>query len=348
MKKILIVLFCLPAFIAAGEAGSAPAKNEVVVYNWSEYIPQDVLNDFTQETGIKVIYSTFESNEAMYAKVRLLGGYTYDIVVPSNYILEMMIGDDLLTPIDLGKITNFKNLDPKLLNLKFDPGNKYSIPYMWGTTGLAYNSKYIKPEQISKWADLLRPEFKGKIIFSDDLRDAFSVALMAKGLDPNTVKREDIQSGYEFLRALKPSVRKLDVTATKQTLITEEVWLGTIWNGDYLVAAEENPDLNFVYPEEGVLLWIDNFVILKNAPNKENAHIFINYMLRPEVAKRCIEEFYYSSPNLAGIALLDEELRANPVLVPTDEEMRNSRLQEGVGDTLAVYEEFWEKFKTDK
>jgi spermidine/putrescine transport system substrate-binding protein len=348
LKKILAITVCAALVIMAGQIWAAPDKGKVVVYNWSEYIPQEVLDDFTEETGIKVIYSTFESNEAMYAKVRWLDAGTYDIVVPSNYTLELMIRDGLLSPLNLKKITNLGNLDPKLLNMKFDPDNKYSIPYMWGTTGIAYNSKYVQPGQIRKWADLWRPEFKGKIILSDDLRDVFSVALKAKRLNPNSTDRQEIEDAYELLLLLKPSIRKFDVTATKQTLITEEVWLGTIWNGDYLVALEENPDLRFVYPEEGVVVWIDSFAILKNAPHKENAHIFINYMLRPEVAKRCIEEFYYSSPNLPGITLLDEELSSNPILVPTDKELQNSVLQEDVGETLAIYEEYWEKFKTSK
>ena len=350
MKKYFAILLVIILLGAGANAWGASndGKNEVVVYNWSEYIPQDVLNDFTRETGIKVVYSTFESNEAMYAKVRLLGGRSYDIVVPSNYILEMMIKDKLLSPIDLSKLDNFKNLDPQLLNRDFDPQNQYSVPYMWGTTGLAYNSKYVSADKVAQWADLLRPEFKGKIILSDDLRDTFSLALCAKGLDPNTTKEADIKTAYQFLKELKPSVRVFDVTATKQTLITEEVWLGTIWNGDFLVAQEENEDLRFVYPTEGVIAWIDSFVILREAPNKENALTFINYMLRPEVAKRCIEEYYYSSPNLAGIALLDDELRNNQVLVPTPEIMSRMVVQESVGEALNVYESYWEKLKTDK
>ncbi len=350
MKKILAVIalavFCLALPIGAG---AAPAgKGEVIVYNWSEYIPADVLQNFTKETGIKVIYSTFESNEAMYAKVKLLGGRGYDVVVPSNYFLALMRQEKMLSELDHSLLPNIKNLDSKMLNASYDPGNRYSMPYMWGATGLAYNSKFVKPGQVVSWKDMLRPEFKGKIILSDDLRDCFSLALKAKGYSINSNSQREVEQAYEFLRLLKPSVRVFDITAIKQTLISEEVWLGPIWNGDFLVAQQENENLKFVFPEEGAMLWVDSFVILNGAQNKQNAHTFINYMLRPEVAKRCIEEYMYSSPNLAGLKLLAPELRQNPILVPGENELKNSELQSGVGSFLSVYEKYWEKLKTEK
>lgn len=348
MKKLVLLLlafaFVLP--LAAPVQAEANDKGEVIVYNWSEYIPQEVLNDFTRETGIKVVYSTFESNEQMYDKVKLLGAKGYDIVVPSNYFLELMRHEKMLSPLDLSKISNLKNLDPKMLNQPYDPGNRYSIPYMWGATGLAYNSKYIKAEDADSWHDLLRPEYKGKIILSDDLRDTFGIALKALGFSANSTHQVEIEKAYQFLRQLKPSVRIFNVSATKQALIGEEVWLGPIWNGDFLVASEENEDLRFMFPQEGVILWIDSFVILQGAQNKDNAHAFIDYMLRPEVAKLCIEEYLYSSPNLEGLKLLDTELRDNPILAPTDNELKNAELQVGLGSFLAVYEKYWEMLKT--
>lgn len=348
MKKIIAGLVCgamllaLPALVMAAPQN----KGEVIVYNWSEYIPPDVIQDFTRETGIKVIYSTFESNEAMYAKVKLMGGQGYDIVVPSNYYLELMRQEKMLSEIDHDKIPNLKNLDPKFLNAPYDPGSQYSIPYMWGITGLAYNSKFVESGELLRWADLTNPKFKGNIILSDDLRDTFSIGLKATGSSANSTHQAEIEKAFAWLCKLKPSVRVFDVTATKQALISEEVWVGPIWNGDFLVAQQENEDLRFVFPEEGAFLWVDSFVILNGAPNKENAHIFINYMLRPEVAKRCIEEFMYSSPNLAGLNLLDEELRNNPVLVPNEDVMSNAEWQGSVGSFLKIYEKYWEMLKT--
>ena len=342
------VLAGLCALPHEAQAASPKGEQQVVVYNWSEYIPQAVLDDFTKETGIKVIYSTFESNEAMYAKVKLLRGKDYDVVVPSTYFVEQLHKDGLIQKLDHSRLPNMANLDPKVMNQAYDPGNTYSIPYMWGASGIAYNSKYVKADQMKKWADLLRPEFKGKIILTDDLRDAFGLALRSAGHSMNSVEPEEIKQAFEFLAKLKPSVRVFDVTAIKQALISEEVWLGPLWNGDFLVAHEENPDLAFAFPEEGALLWVDNFVITSGSANVDNAYTFINYMLRPEVAVRCMEEYKYSSPNLGAIKLLPEDLRSNTILVPGDEQLKNAEFTNGVGGALEMYEKYWEQVKTLK
>ena len=330
---------------ADGKAAKGSGKGQVVVYNWSEYIPQSVLDDFTKETGIKVVYSTFESNEAMYAKVKLLRGRSYDVVVPSSYFVDLLRRDKLLRELDHSKIPNLSHLDPKLLNQEYDPGNKYSIPYMWGAAGLAYNSKYIPEGSITRWADLLKPELKGKIILTDDLRDAMGLALRASGHSINTKDSKALKDAFDFLAKLKPSVRIFDVTAIKQALISEEVWIGPIWNGDYLVAKEENPALSYVFPREGAMLWVDGFVVPVGAANVDNAYTFINYMLRPDVAVRCVEEYKYSSPNLDAVKLLPEEMRANPILVPGENELKNAEFTNVVGDALSEYEKHWEQVK---
>ncbi len=356
MKRRIVACFLLLAGLAVFGAGGAVSalaaskggKNEVVVYNWSEFIPQGVLDDFTKETGIKVVYSTFESNEAMFAKVKLLRGKSYDVVFPSGYFVGRMVQNKLLDVLDHSKLPNMKHLDPKMLGMGFDKENKYSLPYMWGAVGLAYNTKFIPKGSITKWNDLLRPEFKGKLILTDDLRDAFGLALQAKGFSVNSIVPEEINAGFEFLRALKPSVRVFDVTAIKQALISEEVWAGPIWNGDFLVAREEKPELEFVFPEEGSIGWVDNFVILKNAPNKDNAYTFINYLLRPDVAKRAVEEYKYSTPNRDALKLLSREMQENPILVPTEEVRKRMEFPQDVGDALHIYEKYWEQLKTIK
>ena len=348
-RILMIVSLALSLILVFGLAGIASAaqkgKGQVVVYNWSEYIPQGVLDDFTKETGIRVIYSTFESNEAMFAKIKLQRGKGYDVVVPSSYYVEMLVRDKLLQPLDHAKLPNLPNLDPNLMNQEYDPGNKHSIPYMWGFTGLAYNTKHVPEGSLTRWAQLLEPQFKGRIIMTDDLRDAFGLALRAKEHSINTNDPAQIREGFEFLAQLKPSVRVFDVTAIKQALISEEVWLGPIWSGDFLVAAAENDKLAFVFPEEGVTLWVDNFVIPSGAANVENAHIFINYMLRPEVALRAVEEYQYSTPNLKAVAMMPEEMRNNPILVPGPEELKNAELTISVGEALPIYEKYWEELK---
>lgn len=336
------LFFLSPAAFAADAQGGG----QVVVYNWSEYIPQDVLDNFTKETGIKVIYSTFESNEAMFAKVKLLRGQSYDVVVPSGYFVDLMRRDKLVREMDHSRLPNLSNLDPKLLNQEYDPGNKYSIPYMWGAVGLAYNTKYVPKGSITKWSQLLEPKYKGKIILTDDLRDAFGLALRTKGHSINSTDPASIKDAYDFLAKLKASVRVFDVTAIKQALISEEVWLGPIWNGDFLVAKDENPDLDYVFPEEGAVLWVDSFVIPIGAANVDNAYTFINYMLRPDVAVRCMEEYKYSSPNLEAVKQLPEDMRGNRILVPGPDELRNSEFTTGIGEALGIYEKYWEQIKT--
>jgi spermidine/putrescine transport system substrate-binding protein len=342
----LVVALCVPNAPLRAHAAPTAKGGQVVVYNWSEYIPQDVLDAFSTETGIKVVYSTFESNEAMYAKVKLLRGKSYDVVVPSGYFVDLLRRDNLVRPVDHAKLTNLANLDPRLLNQEYDPGNKYSIPYMWGAVGLAYNSKYVPEGSVTRWADLLKPEFEGKIILTDDLRDAFGIALRAGGHSINSRDPGEIKEAFGFLSQLKKSVRVFDVTAIKQALISEEVWLGPIWNGDYLVASEENPSLRYVFPSEGAVLWTDSFVIPIGAENVDNAHVFINYMLRPEVAARCVEEYKYSTPNLKALPLLPENLRNNPILVPGPAQLKNAEFTTGIGDALGLYEKYWEQVKT--
>ena len=347
MKK-LALLFSL-AFLLAVQPFSALAadKGEVVVYNWSEYIPQDVLDDFTKETGIKVVYSTYETNDAMYSKIKLLRGQSYDLVCPSTYYLHLMIEEGLLTTFDHAKLGNLGNLDPKLLAPSYDPENKYSIPYMWGSFGMMINTKFVDREKARTWRDLLRPEYKGKVILSDDMRDTFGIAMHAAGKSANSTDPEDIKAGYEFLKELHPSVRVFDVSAVKQAFVSEEVIIGTSWNGDALVAQTEHPGLEYVYPEDGALVWVDSFAIPVGAKNIENAHTFVNYLLRPEVALRCQAEFRYSTPNLKTIELLSPEDRANRTLVPTEEELKNVEYLTNVGSkALLLYKDYWEKMKS--
>lgn len=194
MKKLLVALVAL--LIAASPAFAEEAK-ELNVFSWSEYIPQEVVNGFTKETGIKVVLSTYESNEAMYAKLKLLGAKGYDLVVPSGYFVEVMAQDNLLAKLDKSKIKGLDNLDPASLNQPFDKGNALTIPYMWGTVGLLVNKKAVDVSTIKSWKDLARPEFKGRVLLSDDLRDTFGVGLKACGYSINSTNPDEIKAAYE-------------------------------------------------------------------------------------------------------------------------------------------------------
>ena len=349
LAAIAVTLFTCAGLAFPAAAKDAASEEKVLnIFCWSEYLPQEALDKFTEETGIKVVYSTYESNEAMYAKLKLLGGKGYDIVVPSTYFIEQMRHDGLLQPLDKTRLTNLAKLDPTLLNQEYDPDNAYSIPYMWGATGLMVNKKFADPATVASWSDLMRPEFKGRVILSDDVRDVVGFALKRDGHSMNSRNEAEIKKAFDFLNELKPAVRVFDVTAAKQAFISEEVVIGIIWNGDAYIAIEENPDLAFVYPREGAVLWIDSFAIPKGAEHKDNAHKFIDFMLRPENAALVVEEFKYSTPNLEVRPYLPKELQESRLIFPTAEDLKNSEVTMGVGEAKAVYERLWESLKAGK
>ncbi|MGL4721899.1 MAG: ABC transporter substrate-binding protein [Desulfovibrionaceae bacterium] len=343
--KILVSFFIVLSFFFPVSVGEAKKKRVVIIYNWSEYIPENVLKQFEKETGIRVIYSTYESNEAMFAKLKILEGKGYDIIVPSTYVISKLKNNNLLHPIDKSKLTNFANINPLLLGQSFDRKNEYSIPYMWGSTLLLVNKSKIDPTKITSWNDLKKKEFKGHVFLSDDLRDTMGIALRTLGFSPNTRDAKQIEQAAKWLEELMPSVRVFDITAQKQAFVSKEVLIGTVWSGDAFVAIEENSDLVPVYPKEGVSLWIDSFVIPKGAKNIDEAHEFINFLLRPEIAAQSVEEYFYSTPNIHAVQYLPPEIVKNSLINPPDKLIEKSAILDDVGDAIGIYEQSWEKIK---
>ena len=338
MKKLLLLL--------AMALGLHAADNELVVYNWSEYMPESVIESFEKETGIKVRYSTYDSNEAMYAKVKAAGTGNYDLIVPSTYFVNKMSREGLLAKIDKTKLKNYGNLDPKLLGKPYDPKNDYSVPYLWGSTGISYNAKVLGEGAVTSWADLWKPQFKGKLLLTDDLREVFGMALLTLGYSSNSTNEQEITAAYEKLKLLMPNVRVFNSESPKQVYMSGEVVAGMDFNGENYQANEEMPELRYVYPKEGVMVWVDSLVIPKNAKHMENALRFIDYLLRPDVAKTISEEIGYASPNAAAVKLLDKAVRDNRIIYPTEADLKNSEFQIDVGDSIRVYEKQWEKLKT--
>lgn len=316
------------------------------VYNWSEYMPDSVLKNFTKETGIKVKYSTYDSNEAMYAKIKTIGSSSYDVIVPSTYYVNKMSKENLLVKLDKSKLPNYKNLDKKLLSRPFDPNNDYSIPYVWGSTGISYNANLVS-EKIDSWENLWNPEYKNSILLNDDMREVFGIALKVLGYSSNSTNPKEIEESYNKLKELLPNVKMFYSESQKQVYLNEEVKLGMNFNGEGFMANEENEAIKYIYPKEGALLWIDSLVIPKGAKNIDNALAFINYLLKPEVSKVISEEIGYASPNAKTLELLDEKTRNNRMIYPNEEDLVNSELQLDVGEALPVYEKYWEKLKTN-
>jgi spermidine/putrescine transport system substrate-binding protein len=316
------------------------------VYNWSEYMPDSVLKNFTKETGIKVKYSTYDSNEAMYAKIKTIGSSSYDVIVPSTYYVNKMSKENLLVKLDKSKLPNYKNLDKKLLSRPFDPNNDYSIPYVWGSTGISYNANLVS-DKIDSWKNLWNPEYKNSILLNDDMREVFGMALKVLGYSSNSTNPKEIEEAYKKLKELLPNVKMFYSESQKQVYLNEEVKLGMNFNGEGFMANEENEAIKYIYPKEGALLWIDSLVIPKGAKNIDNALAFINYLLKPEVSKVISEEIGYASPNAKTLELLDEKTRNNRMIYPNEEDLVNSELQLDVGEALPVYEKYWEMLKTN-
>ncbi len=347
-KEIFSLLKVFAAFLVASNCLAEEVSQEkVIVYNWSDYIPDTVLESFTKETGIKVEYSTYDNNEVMHARLKILRGRGYDVIVPSTYMIKSMAEDGLIQKIDKNKLENFSNLDPALLNQSYDPNNNYSIPYLWGSTGVVLNRDKYKDIRIRKWEDLLDYKLRNKLVMQDDMRDVFSIGLKASGFSINSTSEDEISEAYYYLEKLSSNI-KLYSGSPQEDFLSEAVDIGLMWNGDAVAAKESIASLEYIYPEEGVSFWADSFAIPSRAQNANNAHKFIDYMLRPEIAALCTQEMGYATPNLTAKGMLPEETRKNETIFPSPEVVKVSEFQESVNDAYEIYQIYWAKLKTAK
>lgn len=325
----------------------AIASEKVYVYNWTEYLPDAVIEQFAKETGIEIVYTTYESNETMYAKLKLIRDNGYDVIVPSTYFVSKMGREGMLQKLDYSRLPNFKDLDVSLLDKPYDPGNVYSIPYMWGSTGIGINGDTIKKETISSWADLWKPEYKGKLLLQDDMREVFHMALKVKGYSTNTRDPKEIEDAYLLLKTLMPNVLLFNSDSPRLPFLSGEVEVGMIWNGEVWMAQKEKANIEYIYPKEGANFWVDSFAIPKNARNPEGAHTFINFMMKPEIAKICVEENGYATPVVTALDLLSSKVRNSQTVFPAADIVANGEFQTDVGDALKIYQHYWEKLRTN-
>lgn len=329
-------------------AVSAKTNQKVVVYNWTEYIPEGVIEEFTKQTGIEVDYNTYESNEVMYSKIKIQKAKGYDVIVPSTYYISKMAKEGLLSPIDHNKLSNLKHLDESLLNKAYDPENKYSTPYVWGSTGIGINTDEVDPSSITSWQDLWDVKWKNSLILTDDVREVFHMALRINGHSANSQNPDEIKQAYELLKTLMPNVLVFNSDAPREPYLAGDVNLGMIWNGEVIMAQEDEEAINYIYPKEGVALWVDSFAIPAGAENKEAAHKFINFMLRPEIAMRTVEYIGYATPNKTAIGMLDQETRDNQIIFPSQNIIKNGEFHQDIGDAVELYNKYWEMLKTGK
>ena len=344
---MMVVLIILGGFVYMRK-DAISGNGQVIVYNWGEYIDPDVIDLFEEETGIDVVYEEYETNEIMYPKIQS-GAIAYDVVCPSDYMIQRMIDNDLLAEINYDNIPNLKYIDDTYMKMSqgFDPENKYSVPYLWGTVGILYNKSMVD-EPVDSWGILWDEKYKDSILMQDSVRDAFAVALKYLGYSLNSTDLDELQAAKNLLIEQKPLVQAYVIDQVRDKMIGNEAALGVIYSGEALYCQEENPDLEYAIPKEGTNLWIDSWVIPKNAKNKENAEAFINFLCKPEIAKMNFEYITYSIPNTAGRELIeDPAMRNSTVAFPDVSQLTNCETFNFLGDkNEALYNELWREVKS--
>lgn len=323
-------------------------SNTLTIYNWGDYVDPELLDRFEDETGIKVIYQTFDSNEAMMTKIGQ-GGTTFDVSIPSEYAISKMKEEGLLLKLDHSKLPNLKYIDPRFMNLSFDQGNAYSIPYFWGTVGIVFNPELVGDLTFSSWNDLWDKSLRNQILLLDGAREVMGMGLNSLGYSLNDTEEAHLQEAKAKLLQMTPNVKAIVGDEIKMLLANEEAAVGLVWSGDASEIMDENDKLDYIVPEEGSNLWFDNMVIPKTAKNIEGAHQFINFMLDPEVAAQNAEYVGYSTPNEAALALLPEEIATDERFYPDEELTERLEVYDNLGKRmLAHYNELFLEFKMHK
>lgn len=340
------------AFAAEGPSPEVLQKikdegGELAVYNWEEYIHPDTIPNFAEEFGVKVIFDTYPGNEHLLAKLQA-GGSGYDVVLPTHNFVPIHIGQGLLEPLDLENIPDLNNSMSRFLDTSVDPGNKYTVPYLWGMTALAHNTKYTKDDpNADSWALMFEsgPErYSGKLAFTDEREEVIATALAYLGYSINSRDKKELLEAGELLIKTKPHVKAFYPGADEtKALITEDIIVGHEWNGEVVKANRKNPDVEWLLPKEGGTAWFDSMAIVKGAPHKFTAETFINYMLRPEVAVANSDEGGYATANQkAAETLVPAEVANNPAIYPTAKELERLEFLAVIpDDILPVYDDIW-------
>ena len=327
MKRLLSIalLFVLLTALLPVQAQAAGDTVTINVYNWGQYLSDgtddyiNVIEEFEAAyPNIKVNYMTYDSNESMYTKLKT-GGSLFDIIIPSDYMVEKLIAEDMLEPLDMTNIPNFQYIDESFRDPSYDPGSVYSVPYTWGGVGVIYNTNYVDEADTGGWELLWNEKYAGKILMFDNPRDAFAIAQLELGYDINTEDSTLLTLSANLLRDQKPLVQMYVMDQVFDKMQRGEAWIAPYYAGDYLLMVEENPDLAFYYPEEGFNLFVDAVCIPKGSEHKAEAETFINFLLDPEVCGQNLDYLGYSSPSSAAKEFMDPEVASDPIAYPDTE-----------------------------
>ncbi|MEU4224691.1 spermidine/putrescine ABC transporter substrate-binding protein [Nonomuraea sp. NPDC026600] len=339
----LAVTSCGGSQPAAGSGGGGGGK-ALNVYAWADEIPKSVVEGFEKETGIKVTLDTFDSNETMTAKLSA-GAAAYDLVEPSQYSVQQLIGQQLIQPLDQSRITGLDNLAPKFRNPSYDPGNKYSVPWIWGTTGLAYNDKCMA--SATSWKVLFDQRYKGKIYMLDNMLAAYIAGLQVNGFRATTTDKAQIEKATETLLAQKPLLAGYNSTNYPQLLSTGQACAAQAWSGTAMAkVVQSNPNVHYVIPEEGGSIWTDGIALTKGAKNTDAAYKFINYLLRPEVAAKATDDGSSASANQAAREhIKDTKALKNPAVYAPDADITKADFLLDPGTAMQYFQQGWTKVK---
>ena len=329
MKKrifSLLLMLCLLLSVLPSPVAAAEETVTLNLYNWGQYMSDgsdgciDVIAEFEAKyPHIKVNQMTFDSNESMYTKL-VAGGSSFDLIIPSDYMVEKLVNEDMLEPLNFDNIPNYQYIDEEFRNLPFDPENKYAIPYTWGSVGIIYNTKFVDEADIGSWDLLWNKKYAGKILMFDNPRDAFAIAQLYLGFDLNTEDADELDRAAQLLREQKPVVQSYVMDQIFDRMQEENAWIAPYYAGDYLFMADENDALAFYRPKEGYNLFVDAICIPKGCEHKEEAELFINFLLEPEICAGNLEYIGYSAPQSAAKEFLDPEIVEDPVAYPDAEE----------------------------
>ncbi|MDA0213475.1 MULTISPECIES: spermidine/putrescine ABC transporter substrate-binding protein [Desertifilum] len=321
--------------------GSSLFKNELRIYNWSTYIDPDIIIEFEKQNKIKISYDTYESNEELYEQLKHHSAH-YDIIFPSDYMIEIMIAEGMLRKLDRQAIPNAVHLEPQFINPPYDPGNQYSFPYQWGTLGIGYNQRATQTE-IDSWSAMFDPQYEGRTAWLDATRYTLGVILIYLGFDPNTTKVDEINQARDWIIQHKAAIAAFPPDTGELLLDRGDVDLTFEWSGDVFQVMKHNPDLRYVIPKEGTIIWMDNIAIPKHCHHPTLAHKFINFVLEPEVGAQISNFIHYGTPNKSAIArgLISPQDLENPGIYPPPEVFSKLQYIKDVGEATALYEQAW-------
>jgi len=342
VKKLFGVIMAAFVAIALIPLTGCGDSGEVIrIFNWGDFMDESIFEDFRAQTGIQVIISYYASNEEMYARISRAGGSGFDLIFPSDYKIEQMISEGLLAPINFDNIPNLRYIDERFFDLPFDPNNRYSVPYKWGTLGILYNTTMVGDTVIDSWDALWDEQFAGNIFMYDSMRDTFAVALKRLGFSLNTTNIDELHAARDSLIEQRPLVRAFVTDDVKNAMIVGEAALAVVYSGDAIFSISQNPQLHYVVPREGSNIWFDSAVIPADARNQAGAEAFINFLNDPQIALRNTLYTGFSTTNRGALELLPDEIRNDPIYWPSDEVYYRSEAFVDLGEFTHAFNRAW-------